>query len=459
MNHYSSKTVALIFITLSSWLHPSLATDDECKAEYQSCVKTNFDKQWSLWDDREAGRIILSHDAFDSKHIDNQYDILACDEVTLACKTNREPDFKKYLEARQSFPEADWLLSTPEKEGLVNNQLQKAISTAASITNFRSILVVKNGKLITEEYYKRKEDPRPQHVQSITKSITSLLIGIAVDQGVIKSEKELIKPYFPEYFSKPHDERKEKITIEGLLTMSSRLNFADSPNYSKYENTKSWYDPGSWRAYWAADNFLDRALNTDLVETDDEIAGIYNTPACNLITTVLKRSANMNSKEFADKYLFGPLGIKNYMWHHDSDYNYVGGHTIFIRPRDLARIGQMILDGGKYQGRQIVSKEWLAKSFQPTVSKFTTTDDGATSFDYGYLWWLGEYQGYKYQFGWGFGGQFLFMIPDANTLVVTTAYPDPGGHTHWERSQKIIKEVMHTVIEALPKNTLSQYSF
>jgi len=315
------------------------------------------------------------------------------------------------------------------------------------------MLVVKDSKLVSEDYFARKDDLRPQHVQSITKSITSLLIGIAIDKGVIKSEKEVIKPFFPEFFSKPHDERKQNITVEQLLTMTSRLNFADSPYYSTYENTKSWHEPGSWKAYWYADNYLDRALNIDLVETDDEIAAIYNTPACNLLTTVLKRSANMTSKEFADQYLFIPLGIKNYIWFHDSDYNYIGGHMIFIRPRDLARIGQMLIDGGKYQGRQIVSEEWLQKSFSPYVSEFTKTDDGETVFDYGYLWWLGEYQGYKYQFAWGHGGQFLFMIPAANTIVVTTANPDPSGLTHWERSQKIIKEVMHKVIEALQENT------
>lgn len=455
MNNYLSKTVVLIFITISIWLNTSVANDDECKSQYQSCIKSNFDDSWSLWDDWNAGQLNLSHDEFDTKHIDIQFKLLACDEVVHSCKSNREPNFKKYIKNQQSFPEADWLVSKPEKEGLDKNKLLEAISTAAAITNFRSILVAKNGKLVAEEYYSRKDDPRPQHIQSITKSITSLLIGIAIDKGVIKSEKEVIKPYFTEYFSKPHDERKQKITIEQLLTMSSRLNFADNPTYSTYEDTKSWHDPGSWKAYWYADNYLNRALFIDLVETDDEVAAIYNTPACNLLTTVLKRSANMTSKKFADKHLFGPLGIKNYFWFHDSNFNYVGGHTIFFRPRDLARIGQMILDGGSYQGRQIVSKEWLEKSFQPTVSEFAKTDEGEHAFDYGYLWWLGEYQGYKYQFGWGFGGQFLFLIPEANTLVVTTAYPDPSGLTHWERSQNIIKEVMHNIIEALPKITHS----
>lgn len=453
MSHYFSKTLVLIFITISIWLNISVANDGNCQSRFQSCIKSNLDTSWSLWNDWEAGQLNLSYDEFDTKHIDIQFNLIACDEVTHACKADREPNFKKYLKNQQAFPEADWLESTPEKEELDKNKLQEAISTAADISNFRSMLVVKNGRLVSEQYFSRKEDPRPQHVQSITKSITSLLIGIAIDKGVIKSEKEVIKPYFPEYFSKPHDDRKQNITIEQLLTMSSRLNFADNLVTSKYENTRHWQEPGSWKAYWYADNYLDRALNTDLVETDDEIAAIYNTPACNLLTTVLKRSANMTSKEFADKYLFGPLGIKNYRWFHDSEYNYVGGHTIFIRPRDLARIGQMILDGGSFQGRQIVSEEWLEKSFNPHVSEFVKTDDGQTTFNYGYLWWLGEHQGYQYQFGWGHGGQFLFMIPDANTLVVTTANPDPSSFTHWERSQKIIKEVMHNIIEALPKNT------
>ncbi len=439
---------ALLCLCFSIWSNSLYAEDDSCRSEYKSCVKNNFDTHWEHWD---TAHVNMSHDEFDTIHINNQNSILACDEVTLACKENRKPDFKNYLERIHSYPEASWVESKPEDEGFDNKKLQKAVSTAASINNFRSILVVKNGKLVTEEYYSRKDDPRPQHVQSITKSITSLLIGIAIDQGMIKSEKLEIKPYFPEFFSKPHDERKQKITIEQLLAMSSRLNFADSSVYSTYDNTASWDDPGAWRAYWYSDNYYDDALHADLIESDKEVAALYNTPACNLLTSVLKKSTNMTTKEFSDKYLFGPLGIKNYHWFHDSNYNYIGGHTLFIRPRDLARIGQMILDGGSYDGQQIVSKKWLDKSFTPFVSNFTITDDGKTALDYGYLWWLGEYGGYNYQFGWGFGGQFLFMVPKANTLVVTTAYPDTDATSHWERSQKIIQEVMFGIIDSLPK--------
>ena len=451
MSNYISKAIIIILITIIAWPGISSANGDICRSKYQSCVKSKLDESWSLWDDWGSGRLNVSYDELDTRHINIQFDLIACDEITNACKSNREPNFEEFLENHQSLPETDWIVSNPEAEGLDKNKLQETIATAEDISNFRSILIAKNGKLVAEKYFNRKDDPRPQHVQSITKSITSLLIGIAIDKGFIKSEKEVIKPYFPEFFSKPHDKRKQNITIEQLLTMTSRLNFADSPYYSNYENTRHWQEPGAWKAYWYDDNYYDRALNIDLVETDDEIAMIYNTPACNLLTTILKKSTNMTSKEFADMHLFGPLGIKNYFWHHDSNYNYVGGHTIFIRPRDLAKIGQMILDGGKHNERKIVSEDWLQKSFNPYVSDHLTTDDGETVFDYGYLWWLGKYQGYKYQFGWGHGGQFLFMVPDANTFVVTTANPDPSGLTHWERSQTIIKEIMHNVIESLPK--------
>ena len=450
MSQNNIKLIVLLFVMVCLWLNDAIANEIDCQSQYRACVIENFDAQWALWEEWSAGQLNMSLDKFDTKHIDSQYSILACDEITLACNEDREPDFDKFLQKQQSFPEADWPVSTSEKVGLDEKNIQQAISSAQELSGFRSLLVVKDGKLVTEEYFTRKDDPRPQHVQSVTKSITSLLIGIAIDQGFIQSEKEVIKPFFPEYFSKPHDERKQNITVEQLLTMTSRLNFADNPVTSSYENTRHWQEPGSWKAYWYSDNYLDRALNIDLVETDDEIAMIYNTPACNLLTTVLKRSANMSSKEFADKYLFGPLGIKNYHWHHDSDYNYIGGHTIFIRPRDLAKIGQMVLDGGKHEGQQIVSKEWLEKSFQAFVPKILTTDDGKTVFDYGYLWWMGQHQGYKYQLAWGHGGQFLLIVPDANLLVVTTAYPDPTAYTHWERSQRIINEMLYKVIEALP---------
>ncbi len=424
---------------------------DKCQKVYKTCSKQRFEELFSAWDSPWFDHgLTISHEEWVTKTEGIVFQIVACDEVAAACERDRTPDIQRYLDQYFSLPEVEWELTTPKEAGLNSTALQKAISEASKITHLRSLLVASNGKLVVEEYYNRKNDPRPQHVQSVTKSITSLLIGIAIDKGFINSEKEVIKPYFPEYFSKPHDKRKEKITIQQLLTMSSRLNFVDHAVYTNLENIKSWDVPSRRKAYWFADNYLDRALEYDLVESDDDQVVLYNTPACNLLTTILRRSTNMTTKEFADQYLFGPLGIKNYVWFHDSAFNYAGGHTLGIRPRAMARIGQMILDGGKYKGEQIISQGWLKKSFAVSVPEFVDMVDAPQKVDYGYLWWLGEFNNYKYQFAWGWGGQFIFLIPDANTLVITTAYPDPDGPTHWRKSQNIVKNILLNVIKALP---------
>lgn len=429
------------------------AQSAKCQEAYKTCSKQGFVEIFSLWDVWNSGSLNITHDEWITKQLEKHFQVFACDEVATACESNRAPNTQHFLEQYTILPEVEWEQVAPKESGLNSAVLEKVIVEATKIANLRSLLVTTNGKLVVEEYYNRKEDPRPQHLQSVTKSITSLLIGIAIDKGFIKSENEVIKPYFPEYFSKPHDERKEKITIQQLLTMASRLNFVDNPDYTTYKNINSWWDSGRWEEYWYSDNYLDRPLEDDLVESDDDQVAIYSTPACNLLTTILRKSTNMTTKEFADQYLFGPVGIKNYAWIHDSENNYIGGHTLFLRPRALAKIGQLILDGGKFEDQQIVSQDWLNKSFSVSVPEWVNMVDVPQKVDYGYLWWLGEYNNYKYHFAWGHGGQFLFLIPDANTLIVTTAYPDPDGTTHWEKSQRIIKNIMHNVINALPEKS------
>ncbi len=450
------KNLTLIFL-VSLFLLPNLLQADnevisaKCQEIYRTCFQEKLKEIWSAWDWWNAGQLMLSNEEWDKKQGDLIFEMLACDEVAAACVTDSISDTEGFLSKLESTPDIKWEIADPMKEGIDATTLNKAIEEAKNINQLRSFLVAKNGKLVIEEYFDLKGDPRPQRIQSATKSITSLLIGIAIDKGFIDSEAEAIKSYFPEYFAEYPDEEKENITIQQLLTMSSRLNFVDNSAWSKYENTKSWSEPGAYKAYWFADNARDQALGYELVKSDDDQVMLYSTPACDLLTTVIRRSTGMTSKDFADKYLFSPLGIKNYLWIHDSAFNYHGGFTIFLRPRALARIGQMVLDGGRVKDQQIVSQSWLDTSFRVYVPEFVTMDTIPTTVDYGYLWYVGSIKGYKYRFAWGYGGQFIFMIPEANTLVVTTAYPEPDGQTHWDKSQQIIKSLMRTVIEALPK--------
>ena len=448
----------IVFIPLIALFFPPnlLVADNDvfsakCREDYSACFSERLEEIFDIVDWWNAGRLMLSNEEWDKKQGDMVFDLLACDEIAAACATNSTPDENKFHSKLKETQDVEWETSDPKKEGFNVTALNKALEKAKSVNQLRSLLIAKNGKLVIEEYYDLKDDPRPQRTQSITKSITSLLIGIAIDKRFIESESIAIKPYFLDYFTKHPNEEKEKITVKQLLTMSSRLNFADNILGSKYKKTKSWNEPGAYRAYWRADNARDLALSYNLVESDDEKVVLYSTPACDLLTTVLRESAGMTSKEFADKYLFGPLGIKNYLWTHDSSFNYRGGFTIFLRPRAIARIGQMLLDRGNHKGQQIVSQKWLDKSFNVFVENFVSLDDVPLNVDYGYLWYLGSLNSYQYRFAWGYGGQFIFIIPDANTLVVTTAFPEPDGLTHWNKSQQIIRDLIGNIIEALPK--------
>ncbi len=135
----------------------------------------------------------------------------------------------------------------------------------------------------------------------------------------------------------------------------------------------------------------------------------------------------MTTHEYAEKYLFAPLGIENYLWMHDSAENYYGGFSLFLRPRALARIGQMVLDGGVYKGKRIVSKQWLDKSLFRSFSL-----GGEEDWGYGYLWWQSRVGEHQMISAFGYGGQKISLVPDLDLMVVTTSDSDFCSHKESE---------------------------
>lgn len=447
--------IVLIFIAISIFsntgsLAKEVLTQKDCGEVYRLCNQEKLKNIWSLWDQWSAGSLNFSKKKFDEMNTDALYEILSCREYSNACEQKRNPDTAKYFERRNIYPEINWPKFKPENIVDSFEKFSAIVDSSSSVTDLRSLLVVKNGNLIHERYYNEKNDHRPQHLQSVTKSITSLLVGIAIDKGYISSDMATVGKYFPNYFSKHHSQDKQNITIQQLLTMTTALGFSDHSSYSKYENTKSWDSVSEWRSYWLVDDYISHALSYDLVEAEEHPIVLYNTPSCNLLTGVVKASSGLNAKQFADKYLFEPLGIDNYYWYADSNKNYLGGHALFLRPRALARIGQMILDGGLYKNHGIVSKAWIDKSFQISLPKtYSLENANNLNLDYGYLWWLANHKGTDFAFAWGWGGQFLILVPSKNALIVTTAYPDADSYNHMRTSQQIIREIALPLIELL----------
>jgi CubicO group peptidase (beta-lactamase class C family) len=256
-------------------------------------------------------------------------------------------------------------------------------------------------------------------IRSISKSVTSLLVGIALDLGLLTDLDAPVFSFFPEYDDLRTPE-KDRMTLRHLLTMSSGLAWNEtSVAYTNPSNT-----------YWQmgiaprADHFV---LAQPLATPPGTVFN-YNTGGVDLLGVILRKVSGKRLEEFAKETLFDPLGIEDWEWEGSSGFNPAAASGLRLRPRDLAKIGQLVLERGKWHGRQIVSSSWIEDSTTPRLSgKGAMFDrpEGITS--YGYLWWLGrsppEHSERDMIVGAGNGGQRVVIVPSLSAVVVTTASP------------------------------------
>lgn len=270
-----------------------------------------------------------------------------------------------------------------------------------------SILLVKNGQLVIEEYFDDYTVNKQHDLRSVTKSITSLLMGIALDKGFIGS----IDDPFSKYINQPtprknQDSRKEQITIRHLLTMSTGLDCNDWDRKSKGQEDRV-YRQDDWLQY-----FLDLPMITD-----PGTVSSYCTMGQVLATEIISRSSGMTIDSFAEQYLFRPLNIENVSWGHTSKKEVLAsGKRLYMTPRDMAKIGQLILNNGEWNGEQLVSEEWIQES---TSAKTTIT-----GMEYGFLWWNIPLRANETTFttiaATGNGGQYIFVNPELDMAAVFT---------------------------------------
>jgi len=260
-----------------------------------------------------------------------------------------------------------------------------------------SFLLVKDGKLICEEYFYGYTGNDLHQIESCTKSITSLLVGIAKDQGFLTDLKEPLYTIFPSY---PHLKSKgyDEINITNLLTMTSGF----SPEYEPYQ----------------ASDRIEFSLNRKLVANPGE-KFIYDGGNPEILGAILKMRTGLFADEFAEKNLFYPLEIKKYDWNvfKQNGYPCMGG-SLQMLPRDMAKIGLLILNNGQFNGQQIISEEWIKES---TTIKTKTNNEGD---DYSYLWWNinihSDTSDYKSIWANGWGSQFIYIFPELDVVIVTT---------------------------------------
>jgi CubicO group peptidase (beta-lactamase class C family) len=337
-----------------------------------------------------------------------------------------QQDRKDYVHPK---PLSDnWTVSTPDKEGMdqeIINQLIPKIS--GDYENIDGIVVVRNGKLVVDEYFNGYNPEMLHKVFSVTKSVAGALVGIAIDQGHLKSEDDSIKNYMGAYLSNKNPSL-NNLTIKHILTMTTGLDWAELGKANSQ---------GIQVAF--TNDWIEYTLSQNLT-SDPGTTFQYSSGNSFMLAPILKNATGVQADEFADRYLFGPLGIKNYEWVKCSEFwtKTDGGEVpgikkpepidyprefsefpntgsgLKMRPRDMAKFGLLYLSNGEWEGKQIISEQWIKKSTQP---HFGTKE-------YGYLWRLTQLnfnnEVVDCYFARGFGVQKIYVVPTLDLVVVLT---------------------------------------
>ena len=295
-----------------------------------------------------------------------------------------------------------WQVSTPAGEKMNENYLDAAYQLIYNNERFvmaRSLLIIRNGKLVAESYPHDKSDVyRIENIQSCTKSFTSILTGIALRNHYLDSINQTFNSIYPDNFVNYQD--KKDITIANALTMKTGINFVDGDHTQILCQT----DKSS------VDFILSLSKNYE-----PGVVYHYNDGAPHLISAAIQKRYGKPLSVFADEFLFKPLGITDWKWESAKDGITFGAVSIFMKPRDIAKFGQMLLQNGRWGNTQIVDSSWIAAATKPVV---TMESPGSS---YGYYFWI--FPGYGGYAAVGHGGQFILVVPSKKLVVIYTAWP------------------------------------
>jgi CubicO group peptidase (beta-lactamase class C family) len=255
---------------------------------------------------------------------------------------------------------------------------------------------------------------------SATKSVTSILIGIAIDQGLIRGADEKLSTYFPEYADVfAADPAKAKLTLKDLFTMTAGLAWD--------EWTLPYTDPRNDHVAMVRSDDPIRYVLERPVVADPGDAFTYNSGLSIALGHILFKASGLRAHKFAERHLFEPLGITDFYWLKYPDEIVQTGGGLYLRPRDMAKLGQLFLDGGRWNGKQVVSEAWVKASTAAHVDA-AKINPAAEAGGYGYQWWLGSLRAGDHDVpsysARGRGGQFIVVLPDQQMVVVFTSPPD-----------------------------------
>ncbi len=301
--------------------------------------------------------------------------------------------------------------------------LDAAAKSAASMPRLKSLLVSNRGQLVLERYFNGARATQVTNIKSASKSVISALIGIATGKGYFQNTDQLAATYFPELARDP-DPFKRGITIEHLVTMRSGLESTSGRGYGAWVTSKNW---------------VQYVLRRPLVDPPGTRVE-YSTGSTHLLSAILTKATKKSTWQFAQEELAKPLGFTLAKWPTDPQGIYFGGNDMLMTPKQMVSFGELYLNDGRVGDRQIVPKAWVEKA-----------DDGVgrsrwgSDREYGHGFWIRDFNGVKSYYAWGYGGQFIFVVPSKQLVIVTTSRADVSleRRDHLDQIYEIAGQIVH----------------
>jgi len=327
--------------------------------------------------------------------------------------------------ASDYWPTDGWKTTTPEEQGLDSAKLAEGLlSLQEKNIAIDSLLIVRNGYIVLDAYYSPYDGSFPHDMASVTKSVTSILVGIAIEQGKLQLDSPMVS-FFPDRTIANLDERKQSITVRDLVSMRNGMESqcfqGDEPTLDAMRSQPDW---------------VQAALDRKMV-SQPGTQFCYDSPGTHILSAILQKATGMTELEFARQFLFEPLGISDVIWERDPQGYTHGWGDIHLKPEDSAKLGYLWLHGGNWNGKQIVSASWVSDSIR-AQSRMVGNDYG-----YGYGWWISPVDFYAE----GREGQFIRVISSINTVVVIT-----GGGDFIDQVMPFLVSTLLTANKQLPDN-------
>jgi CubicO group peptidase (beta-lactamase class C family) len=345
------------------------------------------------------------------------------------------PVFCSKAQDRTSQP--DQKTTELKRAGLDPEAVQKLLELIRTTppNDFRGLVVIKDGEVVIEEYFNTYWRETVHDIRSAGKSVTALLLGIAIDKGLVRSVDQSIRDFFPAtQESALGADKYAKVTIANLLTMSSGLD-ADDGDDSSPGNAVHWMERDDWAKFAMTLPF----------SAEPGSQWVYSDVCAMLTGAVIEKVSGMRLSDFARQNLFEPLGIREYYWYTGKGGSTGAAGNLYISTLDFAKIGQLVLDRGRWKGKQLISESWTREISR---KRFDVSQTNPFASGYGYFWWLGEKEvgghDYSFSFASGNGGNVLFVVPEEHLVVSLTSSAYGQGYGH-QRAHNVFEFVLKAI--------------